>query len=292
MSLKMADERPFLNEEGRMNGVAARWIKWSLLSVALVVFLFSTYKIVAYFNASGENKKTYAEIRKLYVGVPSVVYQTYQTPVETSSPKPLIWVNYPHNSQVLTEKKPNPKFNKLLKQNEEIVGWIKINSTNIDYPVTQASDNLFYLDNDVNKLKNPAGSIFMDYRNLADGDNRNIILYGHDMRTGAMFANLLGYQSKWNFDNKSIIEFDTLYADEKWQIFSAYTTDSHFDYIKTDFRTNEEYLAFLKTIQAKSIHSTSIVLTEADTILTLSTCSAASNDARFVVHAKLIKGDL
>jgi sortase B len=289
MSLKMADERPFLNEEGRMNGVAARWIKWSLLSVALAVFLFSTYKIVVYFNASSENKKTYAEIRKLYVGVPSNVYQI---PVETSSSMPISWVNHPQNSQVLIEKKPNPKFNELLKQNEEIVGWIKINSTKIDYPVTQASDNQFYLDNDVNKLKNPAGSIFMDFRNLADGDNRNIILYGHDMRTGAMFANLLGYQSKWNFDNKSIIEFDTLYADQKWKIFSAYTTDSHFDYIKTDFSTNEEYLAFLKTIQAKSIHSTSIELTEADTILTLSTCSAASNDARFVVHAKLIKGDL
>ncbi|QGQ98962.1 SrtB family sortase [Paenibacillus psychroresistens] len=289
MSLKMAEERPFLNEEGRVNRVAAHWIKWCVLSIALAVFLFSTYKIVAYVNAGSENKKTYAEIRELYVAGPPKVTQTT---LVTSTYQPFSSDDDLHNEQVLPEKKPNPKFLELLKQNAEIVGWIKINSTKIDYPVTQTKDNEFYLDNDVNKVKNPAGSIFMDYRNLADGPNRNIIIYGHDMRTGAMFANLLGYQSKWNFDNKSIIEFDTLYADEKWQIFSAYTTDSQFDYIKTDFRTDVEYLAFLKTIQAKSIHSTSIELTETDTIITLSTCSAASKDARFVVHAKLIKEEL
>jgi sortase B len=244
--------------------------------------------VAAYVFASYENKKTYAEIRDLYHAGDEEVNK--KKAADQLSRQDNLFESVQNPVQPIA-KKINLKFNDLVKQNKDIVGWIKINNTKIDYPVTQADNNEFYLAYDVNKIKNAAGSIFMDYRNQVGSLNRNIIVYGHDMNNGSMFADLLSYESKWNFDNKSIIAFDTLYADGKWKIFSAYTTNFQFDYIKTDFRSTEEYMAFLDTIKAKSIHKSDVELTGDDTILTLSTCSYAFDDARFVVHAKLIKSE-
>jgi sortase B len=268
----------YLDEEVNMRIVYELWFRRVLLAAAAAVFIFSTYKVAAYVLDGYENKKTYAEIRDLYYEKPAV---------RLSVPyRPTIPVRQTVQAPAM---KVLAKFNDLIKKNEDIVGWIKIDNTKIDYPVTQAEDNEFYLDNDANKEKNVAGSIFMDYRNEIGELNLNTILYGHDMKNGTMFADLVWYESRWNFENKAIIEFDTIYSDEKWIIFSAYTTDSAFDYIKTDFNSKEEYKTFLDTVKAKSLHHSNVELTAEDTILTLSTCSSAFDDARFVVHAKLLK---
>jgi sortase B len=266
------------------------WFRRGLLIVSAIVFLFSSYKVGAYVLDSYENKKTYSNIKDLYYAEPEK-----EATGEPISPPAGDHSSEPDSTQAVesieVEAFPEiqAKFTELQKQNEDIAGWLKIDKTKIDYPVVQAADNDYYLDKDVNKQKNAAGSIFMDYRNKLGGDNRNIILYGHNMKDGSMFADILHYESKWNFDNKSIIQFDSIYADAKWQIFSVYTSDVNFDYIKTDFQSDEEFKAFLDEIKAKSLHPSDIEVTENDRILTLSTCSYAYNDARFVVHAKLLQ---
>jgi sortase B len=263
-----------------MRILAFSGVRIGLLIVGALVFLFSTYKVIFYLLDGYENKKTYAEIRNFYYEEP-VARPTSLDKLPEQTPLPLIAV----------EKKVNAKFTNLLKMNEDIAGWIKIEGTQIDYPVVQGEDNEFYLHHDVKKKKNVAGSIFMDYRNEVGGYNRNIILYGHDMKNKTMFADLVAYESRWNFENKATIEFDTVYGDGKWLIFSAYTSDSSFDYIKTDFASDKEYQAFLDTVKGKSLHHSDVEVTAQDTILTLSTCSSAFDDARFVVHAKLLKHD-
>jgi sortase B len=279
MSSKMTEGLPSLNEEGSMRTLASLpGVRIGLLVVAALVFLFSTYKVAAYLLDGFENKRTYAEIRNFYYEEP-VARPTIQDKPPEQTPQPLIAV----------EKKVNAKFTELIKMNKDIVGWIKIDDTKIDYPVVQGKDNEFYLHHDINKKKNVAGSIFMDYRNKVGEYNRNIILYGHDMKNKTMFADLVAYESRWNFENKATIEFDTVYGDGKWVIFSAYTSDSSFDYIKTDFASDKEYQAFLDTVKGKSLHHSDVEVTAQDTILTLSTCSSAFEDARFVVHAKLLK---
>jgi sortase B len=280
----VAEGRSFLDEEVHMRRIYELWFRRTLLSVAAAVFLFSTYKVTIYFWDGYENKKTYAEIRELYYEEPLVQHVSLRKPAEPSrQTEPARQTEQPSMKMI------NPKYNELIKQNEDIVGWIKIDDTKIDYPVLQADDNDFYLNYGANKEKNVAGSIFMDYRNEAGELSRNTVIYGHDMKNGTMFAGLLAYESRWNFENKAIIEFDTVYSDEKWIIFSAYTTDSAFNYIKTDFNSQEEYAAFLNTISAKSLHVSGVELTAEDRILTLSTCSSAFDNARFVVHAKLLK---
>ena len=81
-------------------------------------------------------------------------------------------------------------FNKLKEQNKETVAWIKVNNTNIEYPVVKANNNNFYLNHSFDKSENLAGWIFADYRNKFDNTDKNIIIYGHNMRDGSMFGSL------------------------------------------------------------------------------------------------------
>lgn len=259
---------------GRLRKISMRE---ALAAVAALAFLFSVWKIGAYALDGYASKKTYGEIRSVYYGPPE---ELAYAPPAPNDPVP-----HPAPAE---KRAVNPKFGPLLERNGDVVGWVRIAGTRIDYPVAQAEDNEYYLHRGVDGERNAAGSIFMDYRNDAGGTNRNTVLYGHDMKNKTMFADLVEYESRWNFENRTIVEFDTLYAEGKWEIFSAYTTSSSFDYIRTEFDSDEDFGQFLDVVKGKSLHASDVEVSAKDTILTLSTCSSAFADARFVVHAKLL----
>jgi sortase B len=251
------------------------------------------YTIISKVLDRAENIKTYQNAKDTYYTAQAsqTEYIKPSTVVQSSEPslKPLL--QNPTKALPPIQIKPQiqEKFKALIAKNEDVIGWLKLDNTVIDYPVTQSNDNEFYLEHDVNKQKNQAGSIFMDYRNNLELSNRNLILYGHDMLDKSMFAAILSYESKYYWDAHPIIHFDTKFNNQDWEVFSAYTTDVDFDYIQTDFKSNKEYNQFLQLIQQKSVHPSTLKLAEDDTILTLSTCSYAFNNARFVVHARLRK---
>lgn len=173
--------------------------------------------------------------------------------------------------------------------NEDYRGWLNVENTNIDYPVLQSYDNQYYLDKDINREYLMSGSIFMNYLN--DGFNdENTVLFGHNMRNKTMFAQLKKYKEKEFFygDNDIVIEVEN---DKvlKYKVFSAYVTDSKDNYIKTNFDDKDQYKEFLEDIKNKSQYKSDIDVNENDKIITLSTCSYEFNDARMVVHGKLLK---
>ncbi len=178
------------------------------------------------------------------------------------------------------------KYHSLLEFNADVMGWIAVAGTNIDYPVLQSEDNLYYLQHTIEKKEAKAGSIFMDFRNSGDGNDRNTILYGHNMRDGTMFRKLYQYKSQSFYKAHPVISFNTLYEDITWEIFSVYVTDPSFYYIKTEFVSDIDYIAFLQDIQSQSLYDTGVTLSAKDRILTLSTCSYEEEDFRLVVHAK------
>jgi sortase B len=104
-----------------------------------------------------------------------------------------------------------------------------------------------------------------------------------------MFKDLIKYKNKDFFYTNNIIQFDTLYEEIKWEVFSVYITGTDFNYIKTHFNTPAEYENFLIAIKNKSLFPTDVELTADDQILTLSTCTYEYNDARFVVHARRVQ---
>ena len=178
-------------------------------------------------------------------------------------------------------------FDALEEQNDETVAWIKVNNTNVEYPIVKAENNSFYLDHSFDKSYNSAGWIFADYRNNFDGTDKNIVVYGHNRRDGSMFASLKDALSpEWyeNDENMDIL-FDTKNENSTYKIFSIYQIEEEDYYIKTDFDDEIEFENFIDTIAKRSVKDFEVEVTGEDSILTLSTC-ANNNKYRVVIHAK------
>lgn len=181
-------------------------------------------------------------------------------------------------------------FDELLKQNEDTVGWLIVNNTNVDYPVVQTTDNDYYLNHAFDKSVNSAGWVYADYRNEFDIFNQNTVIYAHGRKDGVMFGSLVNTLNKdWytNSDNQ-IIQFSTLGYDTMWQVFSVYKVKAESYYITTDFSSDASYQMFINEMKNRSIYDFNVDVTVDDKLLTLSTCY---NDygMRLVVQAKLVK---
>ena len=183
-------------------------------------------------------------------------------------------------------------INKLKSENGDIVGWINVNNTNVNYPFVQTKDNEYYLNHSIDKSFNEAGWLFLDYRNSSDLNDRNNIIYAHSRLDKSMFGSLSKVlKSSW-YDNKDnhIIRVSIESENTLWQIFSVYKIKTENYYITTYFDSDDEYLEFLNTISSRSLYDFNTKLNKDDKILTLSTCY--SDTERTVVHAKLIKKDM
>lgn len=179
-------------------------------------------------------------------------------------------------------------FNKLKEQNNETIAWLKVNNTNVEYPVVKGTNNSFYLNHSFDKSNNSAGWIFADYRNKFDNTDKNIVIYGHNMRDGSMFGSMLNIlNAKWyeNEENTNI----TLYTENEkcmYKVFSVYKIENEDYYIKTEFKNDNdnEFEDFIKTLKKRSIKDFNVDVSKDDNILTLSTC-ANNNKYRVVLHA-------
>lgn len=178
----------------------------------------------------------------------------------------------------------------ILAINDDVIGYINIADTNINYFVAQHRlNNDYYLDYTVEGKAAFAGSIFMDFRNRPYSEDQNTILYGHNLRVGTMFTALHQYENKEFAMEHLYITYSTLYEDMVWEVFASYLTEISFDYIQTSFRTEAEYAEYLKTCKSKSAFKYEATPTVNDRILTLSTCDSRSRDEyRYVVQAVLI----
>ncbi|MEG1892615.1 MAG: class B sortase [Bacilli bacterium] len=187
----------------------------------------------------------------------------------------------------------NVDFNELLKKNKETVGWLKVNGTSINYPFVKTTNNEYYLTHAIDRTRNNAGWLFMDYRNNTKEYDKNTIIYGHARVNNTMFGTLkkiLNTSWQENKDNQ-VIKISTPYENTSWQVFSVYSIPVESYYLQTNFNNNEDYLDFLKTINERSFHKYDVSLNEMDKILTLSTCLNDVN-SRVVLHAKLIKKEI
>lgn len=180
-------------------------------------------------------------------------------------------------------------FNMLKEQNDETVAWLKVNGTNIEYPVVKTTDNSFYLTHSFDKSNNSAGWIFVDCRNKIDGTDKNMVIYGHNRRDGSMFGSLKNVlDANWyeNEENRNII-FCTAEGESVYKVFAIYQIEAEEYYITTDFQDDAQFEEFVTNIKKRSVKEFGEDVSKGDTILTLSTC-ANNNKYRVVVHAKKI----
>lgn len=189
------------------------------------------------------------------------------------------------------------KYVEIKSQYDDFAGKLIVKGLKMDFPVMQAEDNSYYLKYNIDHQEDKHGALFADYRNdLVDLD-QNTIIYGHNMRDGTQFGMLSMYKKLSTYEACPVITFNTIYKDYKWKVFAAFlinTQPEHddgyvFDYLRTDFETDEEFYKFYDEVMERSYFITDIDVTPEDKILTLSTCSLLIDDSRFVVMARLVR---
>lgn len=182
--------------------------------------------------------------------------------------------------------------NDLKEINNDIVGWITIPDTPIDYPIMQTDNNNdYYLYHNYKGEETKFGSIVMDFQ--CNKDSENLILYGHNMMAGNMFAYIKKYEQIYTFQNNPYIYINIFGENRVYQIFSVFRTategEGSFYYCRPDFDITDEYKDFVNEILSMSLYETGISVSENDEIICLSTCTAAYGNLRTVVAAKRIK---
>ena len=241
-----------------------------------------------YFNITNESE--YNDYSEDYYTTPPVDYPVEE--IQLDEPEIL-----PDEEPPEPEAEPELGLRPILPQvlalreefgNDDIIGHLSIHGTNIDNLVVQYYDNEFYLYRDVFGRYNAAGTLFLDYDNDASNLSRNNIIYGHNMRDGSKFHNVRFYTNRAFFDEHRYIHFTTMHYETVWEIFAFYDTHISFNYIQVYFPTDESFLALVEEMKRRSIHETDVQVDQDDLILTLSTCTNAHPDWRYVINAKLI----
>lgn len=246
--------------------------------LGLVLLILCVYVIIPSIisNASDRIDQSYA--KRMYES-------TLSSPPPDESARPVF---VPGDYTVGAQSEPRDCFATALAENPDVIGRIMLYEIGIAYLVVQSDDNERYQNTGYDGSGSRAGAVFLDYRCDAGRPLRgHYILYGRNMENGTMFNSLMMLKDSQTFYANRMIRFDTLYEDHVWEIFSAYITSA--DYAKTNFAGREDWLGFLKEIQQKSMFETNTALSADDVVLTLSTPMYETQNARFVVHARLVK---
>lgn len=183
----------------------------------------------------------------------------------------------------------NINFSELKNINNNVVAWLTVDGTNINYPIVQTGDNDFYLNHSIDNSYKTTGWTFMDFRNDKDMTDSNTIFYGHNLLNKTAFGSTANIFTK-NWINNSSHKIIVLTPSKKFTylIFSAYYIDPEVYYLQTNFYSDVDYKNFLDTISGRNSIAIDNTVTIDDRIITLSTCTE-DNKGRKAIHAKLIK---
>lgn len=190
-----------------------------------------------------------------------------------------------------------PEYADLHEQNPDMVGWITIAETTVDYPVLQSPDsNEYYLKHNFLGEEDANGCIFLDMRNHLEPGDTNLILYGHNMRSGMMFGELKKYQEEEHFKAHPQIEFHTLYEKRKYDIIAVclaqveYQDEERFRYYNfLNAASQQEFDVFKENVEKLNIYGDSVDMEYGDQLLTLSTCNNYIEDGRLFLVARRVE---
>lgn len=194
-------------------------------------------------------------------------------------------------------------WDELLKINDEIVGWIEIDNTKVDYPVLwHKEDNRnyqYYLSHNYKGDYDSFGSVFLDYRCENGTDSKNTVIHGHHIQDGSMFGDLMKYGgTTGNLDfykESPTIEFDTPEAQGTYKIISVFKTNTlssqgeFFNYMIGDFQNEKDFMNYVYNVRVRSLFNCPVDVNEDDELITLSTCSYEFTNFRTVIVARKVR---
>lgn len=289
-------------------GFRRRWYRRAAVIVFAILFFIGAVNLISYAVDYHNAQQASAALREAYYAEDVIETTTptqppQETPVPTVTPAPTAApqatttppakqeaVHYPGNYYANVSS----RFQKIRRQNKDIIGWLTIDDL-IDEAVVQR-DNEYYLDRDYRGYHNVNGAIFLDESCDLSTRPYTLMLYGHNMKTGAMFGNLRNYENLTYYKNNPFITFDTAYEDGRYVIFvvgTVSTNPASWKYV--DFTNlcsdNTSYREdALKALIRRSIYSSAIEVSADDQLLLLITC-VGDDDERRVIVARRIRED-
>ena len=190
-----------------------------------------------------------------------------------------------------------PEYQEAFNANNELVGWLTIPDTTIDYPVVQkADDNEYYLSHAFDNTPDTAGTLFVDYRSDITNPTTNTIIYGHNMHNKTMFGTVSDYLDKAYFDTHKTVHFNTIFEKRNYEIVAVclaeviYQDENSYRYYNFIQASNQaEWDAFVANVKALSVFGEDIDLIKTDEVLTLSTCNDYVQDGRLFLVARRVR---
>ena len=242
-------------------------LRISLIVLLSALMLFSLGRIAMIQWGYWKAEKLYEELRAQSVQIEAVppAQETEETAIPTA--------------QI--------DLDQLQATNPEVIGWLWIPETEVNYPVLRGEDNQRYLTRNYRMEYDVGGSIFMDFRNGADFLDDNTILYGHNMKNGAMFGGLKQYGDPGYREENPYVYLFTKDGARKYEIFAAYKTESTSQSYTREF--SEDAGDFLAYIASSARGNLTKLPDQESRILTLSTCTSVRKTERFVIHGALVE---
>lgn len=246
-----------------------KWLYRIVCAILVVVMLVSAYQIWNIMAEYKAGEDAYEEMEQ-FIDIPS------QVPTTTN----------PDEEDESSTQFPTVDFASLQQINEDVVAWLYIPNTHVNYPVVQGSDNSYYLNHLFTKEWNSAGSIFVDYRNEADFSDLHTVIYGHQMNNRTMFNDLKLYEDQSFYDQQPVGYLLTPEGAYVIEFFSGYVSSVDTNAWDMNF-TEDSFVTWLQDIKSRSAFTSQVEPQAEDKVVTLSTCSSAFANARFVLHGVL-----
>lgn len=267
----------------------------ALLVILLVIFGVSAFYVADYFLESKKQQDQFDELANLVENIrnesTSSTESTDPTTGTDSAGNPVESETTPEEETEPEELVMLPEYAALYELNPDIVGWIKIEGTVINYPVMQTPGSVdYYLKRNFNKEYSARGCIYVREQCDVNKPSDNLTIYGHNMNDGSMFRALNRYQTQSYWESNNLITFDTLYERHTYQIFAVFKTTASlkegFTYhLFVDAEDETEFNEFIATCKELAFYDTGITPVYGDKVICLSTCEYTQHNGRFVVVA-------
>ena len=261
------------------------WQKWALVSLGLgLVALFSLlgHELYSDFISRKNVDKLKAQVTAPVDETAEIEFSEAQEEILAAS-----------GVQVLSwdGKEILPQYKQLVLQNPDFAGWLTIAGTAVDYPVMHRDDdNDFYLSHNFDGDYDVNGLLVLDKRCLMDGTDDNVLIHGHNMKSGFMFGALKNYKDYSYYRDHPTIKFNSLYQENTYDIISVFLSSvdedqeqdfRYYDFISID---NEvEFEAYIRGIKEQSLYDIPYTAMYGDHLITLSTCDYSKRDGRLII---------
>lgn len=252
----------------------------------LIAFGVSAFMVGSYLLEGKQQEDRYNELSQIAANTRETT--TAAAPAETTAADE---TTEPTETTEATEPTMIPGYAEIYAENEDTVGWLKIEGTRVDYPVMQTPDDPnFYLYWDFDKKNSQRGSVYAWGDADINEPSDNITLFGHNMADGSMFATLSNYVNKYYWEDNSLIFFDTLNEYHTYKIFAVFKTSANigegYSYHQfVDAENEDDFNTFVRTVKDLSFYDTGITPVYGDKMISLSTCEYTLDNGRLVVCA-------